>query len=205
MLDDYFHTLQSVIMKYNTLSGLHPTLWRTCRALANERRLDILRLLIAREPLTVSDVAREMDISMATASQYLRSLNARGLLTVMRKKRFVYYTVGADSSLPHAAALLGSVMQSLRVKQNTAGVFMQALTAFTHPRRVQLVKLLAGKPMGVLELLGATGYSLPALSRHLSKLQRRGIVRRRHRKYECMRPSDPLSKTLILLARQDSA
>ena len=38
-------------------TGLRPTLWRSCRALANRKRLRILRRLIEHSPQTVAQVA----------------------------------------------------------------------------------------------------------------------------------------------------
>ena len=58
-----------------------PTLWRTCRVLANRKRLQTLALLIRQPNQTVSAVAERMSLSMPAASQYLRALEARGLPT----------------------------------------------------------------------------------------------------------------------------
>ena len=75
-----------------------PTLWRTCRVLANRKRLQILALLIRQPNQTVSTVAGRMSLSMPTASQYLRALEARGLLTCRRVGRRVEYRPSAGKS-----------------------------------------------------------------------------------------------------------
>src|SRR2546421_4014919 len=61
-----------------------PTLWRTCRVLANRKRLQMLALLIRQPNQTVSTVAHQMRLSLPAASQYLRALEGRGLLTCRR-------------------------------------------------------------------------------------------------------------------------
>ncbi len=55
---------------------LQPTLWRTCRVLANRRRLQILRLLAGGRELTVTTVARQLEIATPVASQSPRALRA---------------------------------------------------------------------------------------------------------------------------------
>lgn len=177
--------------------SLHPTLWRTCRALANRRRLSILQLLVKHDELTVESVARQLNLSPTTTSQYLRVLNARGLLVAKRVKRFVFYSLGSDPSIAYTEALLNAVLQSLcKKKVAISGVF-RALTAFTHPRRVHIVKVLCWKPMTPAQLAAAIGASPPAIARHLKKLKSRGFVRLCRERYSCRRPKDVLRQTLL--------
>ena len=51
-----------------------------------------------------------------------------------------------------------------------------ALTAYTHPRRITIVRHLAAGPAKVELLAQATGISLPACYRHVDKLQSRAVV-----------------------------
>lgn len=74
------------------------------------------------------------------------------------------------------------------------------LTAFTHERRIRIVRALAGKPMGLYELRRSTGISLPSLLRHLRKLAARGFVSRGDQGYVVGPPRSPLAKTLLNLA-----
>ena len=78
------HTLQSVDMTPPGSPSIQPTLWRTCRVVANRKRLQTLALLIRKPNQTVSAVAERMRLSVPAASQYLRALEARGLLTCRR-------------------------------------------------------------------------------------------------------------------------
>lgn len=59
-------------------------LWKTCRVLANETRLGILRRLMRDAELCVSDVATLENLSEVVASQHLRMLHEYGFLQLRR-------------------------------------------------------------------------------------------------------------------------
>ena len=85
---------------------LRPTVWRTARALDNENRLRFLRaVFISKEAKGVTRLAEDIGVSVSTASQYLRALNARGLVDVKRESSYVYYGSGKNRSLPEAQLL----------------------------------------------------------------------------------------------------
>ncbi len=193
------HTLQSVNMSSLSADRLRPTLWRTCRALANRRRLAILRLLSQRAHLNVSAVAREFGWPIPVASQYLRALNARGLLSVSRVGRCVHYSTGSDETVPESAELLTAVAGALRAGTSTERIF-RALTSCTHPRRIEVFRHLSQRPMTLGQLRKATGASRPALLRHLKKLIARRWVREADDGYHCRRPRDRLAQCLMRLA-----
>ena len=93
------------------LLSSQPTLWRTCRVLANRKRLQTLALLIRQPNQTVSAVADRISLSTPAASQYLRALEARGLLTCRRIGRRVEYRPAAGTSV---RVRMGSVLRMLR-------------------------------------------------------------------------------------------
>lgn len=64
-------------------------------ALANETRLEIVRLLvpIGRSGLPAGDIARHVDISASRLSFHLSTLERARLLTSQRKSRNVYYSL----------------------------------------------------------------------------------------------------------------
>jgi predicted ArsR family transcriptional regulator len=183
------------------MKKLSPSLWRTCRALANRRRLEVFQSLLTNSDRTVSAVAETCSISTVSASQSLRTLNARGLLRVGRTGRWVAYHVGHDPAVPETAAILRALCSQLG--EGGAGIeaTFKELTAFTHPRRIRIVRALAkhgGLPFATL--CGVTGISPPALCRHMRKLESRGAVRKRKGAYVCARPASPLLRTLMRLA-----
>jgi len=185
-------------MMKNQVSGnlLNPSIWRTCRALANRRRLRVFRSLLGKPALTVTAVAEENGISRVSATQCLRTLNARGLLRVSRTGRWVEYRVGHDPSVPAAKRLVAALSKQLAGKDSVERTFKE-VTAFTHPRRVRIVGLLArGKEMSIPQLCNATGISVPALHRHLRKLVDRGVVRETEGVYAYARPGSPVLRTL---------
>lgn len=179
---------------------LRPSIWRTCRVLANRQRLLLLRHLLLRSESTVSNMAREMELSVSSTSQHLRALNARGLLAVRREGRYVFYRVGGDDSVPDAAAILASACDMLRVSKRAVESVFRVVTACTHPRLLDILRSLGRGDQTMVVIGNATGISRPALHRHLSKLESRGFVVERDQMYSCPQPRDVLTCTLMSLA-----
>jgi len=179
---------------------LQPTLWRTCRVLAHRERLRIFLLLIRQNEMSVSEVADALKRPLSEASEYLRSLNARGLLAVRRSGKFVYYRIGSDSSLPDSAQLLESVTRRCKEPGNAVQDVYRNVTALTHPRRIIIIRLLAERPLSPEALRVRIGASYGSIWRHLNKLKVRGFIEKNGRQYRLARPSDDLRQTLLHLA-----
>jgi len=160
------------------MNGLHPTLWRTCRILANQRRLDCLRAVLTNPGSTVEDVASIANIPESQASLCLRALQARGLIHPQRLSRWVKYTPIPDESVPIAAPVLEAMRRSLLVNKLGNQEIMHTLTAFTHPRRLVILRAIhrSGTPQSTGSLSTLTKISIPALLRHLTKLEQRYLV-----------------------------
>jgi ArsR family transcriptional regulator len=72
------------------------------KALADETRLDVFRLIAAQEaPICACDVVDRFDVSQPTISHHLKVLREAGLITVSRRGVWAYYA--AD---PRGLALL---------------------------------------------------------------------------------------------------
>ena len=181
---------------------LQPTLWRTSRAIANHIRLQIFRSLVQRPNQTVSAVAADLKQPMSVASEYLRSLEARGLLVSHRIGRRVEYrpAIGNRRSVTHglAAALRSAFRQDPAASQT---IFRLA-TAFTHPRRIQIFRALSDKPMTHSGIIAATGIPYRASQRHLKKLEARGFVVCRLGEYRVVECSDAVGRELARMAVQ---
>ena len=186
-------------MKTNVNAALRPTLWRTCRALANPKRLAVLRWLSIHGERDVSAVAQAMSWPLSLTSEALRMLNARGLLSVRRSGRHVCYRVGTDRSLPESALLLKAVVKLLGQSGSSSDDICKILTGVTHPRRQQILQLLR-RQMRFGELKARTRISAAALCRHLGKLRARGLVERSRDRYRLAWPGDPLRQALLELA-----
>lgn len=191
------HTLQSM----NNAHGVSQlTLWRTCRVLANYKRLEILALLARRRCLTVSDAARQVKVSLPTASQYLRALEAHGLLACRRLGRQVEYRLVAGRSDAPADRIVTALRPLLvRSGSRLERVFKLA-TAFTHPRRVEIFRAVAKGADSAAKIQAATRISIPALQRQMEKLEARGLVTRVNGAYLAQTHADPFARALARLA-----
>jgi DNA-binding transcriptional ArsR family regulator len=182
---------------------LKPTLWRTCRVLANTTRLRILQELCARPGQKVSDIAHRLKISLPVASQSLRALNARGLLIVRRVGPLVYYSPGANHSVSNSPRLLRAIQKMFIIDRNPCKNMFQCFTAFTHPRRIFLINILWKKPMQLQEIIGKSHISRRALGRHLRKLTSRGFLKCIEGTYfVCSVPRHRFARLILHLAKR---
>ena len=178
------------------MNQLHPTLWRTCRVLACETRLELLQHLFEQGELCVSELAAMTGISPHNASTQLRALNARGLIALRREKQKVIYRAEANEALDDAPALLRAVCDAF-TKQTPRRTVFRLCTGFTHERRIKLVHVLAVSPQTFGELLSGTGMSGSALALHLEKLSSRGFVKKQAGRYHLRRVKNPLRHALL--------
>jgi DNA-binding MarR family transcriptional regulator len=198
----HFAKCAALSMDRENKADLRPTLWRTCRALANRRRLRLVRYVLRHPGHTVTEIADALGFTVATASEYLRVLNARGLLEAGRVDRFVCYGPGRDRSLPEAQQILQALqLVARRRKDFERHVFRQA-TAFTHLRRARIIRAIEDQRLTILDLEMRTRISRRALKRHLAKLRARGYLRRKGGRWYCPPMHSPLPKTLVRLCRE---
>lgn len=157
--------------------ALLPTAWRTCRVLANANRLCCLQAVLRRPERCVTDLARESRLSIPVASQYLRDLQARGLISVTRRSRWAFYGDQPDPSVGHAAPLLAAMRHVLAREERPFKDSLRTLRAFTHPRRLAVLRLLTqSASLSAPAMHQATGISTMALSRHLRRLETCGLA-----------------------------
>jgi DNA-binding transcriptional ArsR family regulator len=155
----------------------HPTLWRSCRVLANLRRLACLKAVLAEPGAAVGDVADKIGIPPNQASLALRALQARGLLSATREGRAVRYSPVPDPLVDSAKPLLSALRRLLTARDVSEKEIFHAATAFTHPRRLAMVSCLARRgPLPAETLAAANGISYPAATRHIKKLASREII-----------------------------
>jgi len=188
------------------MNTYHPTLWRTCRVLANTQRLQCLKLVLSEPMLTVGDVADRTGHHENRTSEYLRALQARGLVRACRQSRWVRYTPHPDPLVPHGKPLLSALRQALIKNQQSERNVIRTLTAFTHPRRLSILSHLQKHGSVAFERLSvATSVSPQALYRHLKKLKTRGLIASNNQCWRLTPPSDDLAKTLLILLAQEEA
>ncbi len=178
---------------------LRPTLWRTCRVIANETRLTLLWKIFEEGELCVHELVEQTGVSRPNASTQLRALSARGLIMPRREDMRVIYRAEANAGISFAPPLLDALRECFEQSMTFKTVIRQA-TAFTHERRIEIVRALKGKILSFETLLGTTGMSSTALSRHLNKLERRGFVKYTKGIYRLGAPRNPLSRVLVEIA-----
>lgn len=180
-------------------TDLTPSLWRTCRVLANPRRLSLLRSICSEGPGSVSELAQRVKLPLEKASVHLRLLQARGLIRASRVGARVFYEARPDPLVRHATPLLQGMRRAV-IKDSAADI-RRVVTGFTHPRRQILVRCLADGPCD-LDVLAARGrMSRSAAFRHLGKLERRGFVMHdADQIYTLLQPVSPIARRLLQIA-----
>ena len=68
----------------------------TLKAIANRRRLQILRLLSRKKEMTVTDIAETINLSVAATSKHMILLNKSGITEWVRKSKYVFYKIARD-------------------------------------------------------------------------------------------------------------
>ena len=159
------------------MQPLIPTMWRTCRVLANPQRLHCLRYVCLHPGQNVSQIAVATQQRVGVASQYLRDLQARGLIAVRRWSRWTFYDPVADASVGHAATILAASRAEICGIRPPHYEAASAFAAFAHPRRLQIIRFLHANQMACLtEIVRNTGISERALLRHLQDLIAADVV-----------------------------
>jgi DNA-binding transcriptional ArsR family regulator len=158
--------------------------------------------LIRQPNQTVSALAREMKLSMPAASQYLRALEARGLLTCRRVGLRVEYRPTAAATGGAGGEILTALRFAFRGRAQPTEALFKLATAFTHPRRVEVFRALKNDADSFAKIQAATQISAQALSRHLAKLEKRGFVRNDAEKYVVTSQKHPFARALARLACQ---
>jgi DNA-binding transcriptional ArsR family regulator len=119
-----------------------------------------------------------MDLSITQASLYLRALEARGLLSVRRRSRWVYYEAPPAASGGAAGILVEALRISFQDNKDSTETIFNLATAFTHPRRIEIFRALQ-QPQNFQDLQKQTRVPTRALERHLRKLEKRDFVMRK--------------------------
>ncbi|VGO17251.1 hypothetical protein PDESU_05847 [Pontiella desulfatans] len=173
------------------MAELHPTLWRTCRVIASETRLRLLWLLFRFGEVSVGELAALVSLSQPNASIQLRALQSRGLICSCRDGRFVRYFAEANLAVEHASDLLEG-LRCCHADGISFAAIIKDSTAFTHSRRIDIVRALAlengGMPFARLSVVAQVPPA--SLLRHLNKLVDRRCAKIRG---ETVLPGEPKS------------
>jgi DNA-binding transcriptional ArsR family regulator len=186
---------------------LEPTLWRSCRALANRTRLSLLKAMIDEPPLCVQTLALRCKLKKSVCSQYLRILNARGFLQASRCGRWVDYSLGANPNVKHADAILKAVVRALRgcTTAKEYAAVLKDLTIFTCPKRILMVRAIQANPdRSPSDLSAICRMPYQTLHRQLKKLERRAVITLEESSVTLCNPTHPLANKLLSLVLEKS-
>ena len=165
------------------------------RTLANRPRMRILRVLAVLGEQRVTAISDATGIQLCTVSGHLHALAVSGIVWRRRSGRAVYYHLAEEPSR-HVTRCTASVLRRVfgRVHsrdprhvaacdQADSAEFSDAalfsyFTAFTHPRRLQIVRYLHENGRSRADRIATDLHmSAAACSRHTAKLVRRDLVR----------------------------
>ncbi|MDZ8117167.1 ArsR/SmtB family transcription factor [Pontiella agarivorans] len=166
-------------------------IWRQLRVLANPLRIEMLTLLSTDSKLYVQRIGELLGCAEDIASKHLQRLGDGGFLRSWRRGRYLYY--GINTEHPLVAALLEEIDRP----EADIGTILKSLTAFTHERRIQIVRSLMTEPKSVDALRVETGISGDALLRHLRKLEAREMVFHREGCWSVAVPRNRLRQWLM--------
>ena len=157
--------------------SLSPTLWRTCRVLSNPNRLRCLKAVLKSPGRSVEDVAAAVGLTEVKASLALRALQSRGLLSSRRRSRWLHYHPETDPAVVSADLFLDAAKRALVDNRMSEQDFGDAMQAYTHPRRIAIVRAVAHadnlQPADLCEMLDI---SPEAMARHLRMLKTLAVV-----------------------------
>jgi len=156
--------------------------------------------LLHRPGQTVSALAGQLKLPMPVASQYLRALEARGMLAVRRKGLRVEYRPALATTRTSTNELVRVLRHVFRHQRDPVEAIFKTATAFTHPRRIEIFNALRKENHSPAQLRNRTGISVPSLYRHLKKLEARGFVKCQEGKWIATCRPDALGRELTRLA-----
>lgn len=173
-------------------------LWQTCRLIANTTRLGLLQEIIHNPEQCVSALAAGVGRTPPAVSTQLRMLCDAGLITDRRRGQQVYYQFQVNRAHPHVLKLNSALQKSFSEKIPHQDIMRQA-TGCTHWRRIELLKLLADKPIHIEDLAKKTVMAPSSFLRHMGKLEARGYVTFQGKLCSVGRPAGHLAKALLEL------
>lgn len=177
-------------------------IWKTCRVLANQSRLRILKRLMERTELCVTEVAEFEGLTPVVASEHLRLLHESGFLKQTRESKWTFYSVVSVPELAVSKKIFKPLKKQLSGNEKQIQKIFKSATAFTHPRRIEVIKNLNGSPRAFEELRDQCDFSFSAMNRHLEKLCSRGLVQKKSEEYELLPGGTELEKVLINICCQ---
>ncbi len=178
---------------------LHPTLWRTCRTLANPTRLRLLQLLLERPGSNVSQLAERLDLGISAASQELRRLQSRGLIKRTIQGPSVIYLPVPDPQVPSAAPLLKALQAAWEADRNGSEAIARLAKGLACERRISLVRALVPQPQPSDQWAHLVRTRSDNLKKHVRILRESGWVTKIDKRFALLPAGHPVQATLLKL------
>lgn len=83
------------------------------KAVANEKRVKILRLLLKEKELSVEEIAQRLKIGYKTVSSHLQRLINVNLVKRYQKGLFVFYSINEDKTKIYNSAIIYVLKKTL--------------------------------------------------------------------------------------------
>ena len=177
----------------------NPTLWRTCRTLCGRARLGLLRQILEQPGQNVSQLAGQLEIGVSDASQELRRLQSRGLLTRSCQGASVVYLPTPDPQVPSAAPLLKALRATWAAPHATVEGVAHCAAGLGSGGRAALVRALSRKPRDARELAELLRMGPATLKSNLKRLRDAGWIAREGKQHVLRPPSHPFMAALLKL------
>ena len=153
--------------------------WKVCEALDNEKRMELMRYLLAdrKEFPCVIEIAEKFKLGIAATSVYLKKMLDVGLVSSKREERRIYYrafatTAEGERTVESLRMFFESKPSRDRMSQVTTYIH-----ALSHYRRHAVIRLLNENPgMDVEEIGHRTDMPRTTADRILAQLDKARIV-----------------------------
>jgi DNA-binding IclR family transcriptional regulator len=185
------------------MESLNPTLWRTCKMLAGQKRIQLLRQLNAQPGQNVADLGKAVDVKRSDASQELRRIQSRGLLKSQRMGRPLIYRMEADPQVSSAAPLLKAIRTALASYPPERDPEMCIIAnGLAHEHRIGLARALLAGPRTMADMHAGLSLSAFGLAQHVQTLVESGFATRKSHLIYFRVPPHPLARALAKLLHQ---
>ena len=153
--------------------------WKVCEAMDNEKRLELMRYLIAdrKEFPCVIEIAEKFGLGLAATSAYLKKLLDVGLVSSKREERRIYYRAYATTA--EGERTVSSLRMFFGTKPSRERILQVAkyVRALSHYRRHAIVRLLNENPeMDVEEISHRTDMPRTTVDRILAQLNKAQVI-----------------------------
>jgi predicted transcriptional regulator len=170
--------------------------------LAGQKRIQLLRRLYKDAGQSVTQLGEAVGIKRSDASQELRRIQSRGLLSSKRQGVRLIYSMKPDPQVPSAAPVLHAIQSALKAYPPERDLEMCRIASnLANERRIRIVRELLDAPLTRKQIQMRIEIPEVSLAKHLRVLEHNGFIRQTEDPIRLAVPRHPLAKTLIKLVQ----